>query len=57
MNTIYAPNYTNVFMRKFEGIFIYPNIQSISKFYCGFTDGLFLLTEGSKRELLDFLVS
>ena len=40
MGTICAPNYNKIFMGKFEKIYIYPHINSLSNFYCRFIDNI-----------------
>lgn len=57
INTICVSKYVNAFMEKIERTFIYPYIQPFEKFYHWFIGELLLLTKGSKRELLDFLLS
>ena len=55
METICAPNYANIFMEKFEINFMHPCLQTFSIFYCQFIDDIFLLWDGSKTRLLDFI--
>ena len=38
-----APNYANIFMRKFEKAYIYPYIHSFSNFSCQFIDDIMFL--------------
>ena len=55
MGTVCAPNYANIFMRKFERNFIYPCVQTFSNFYCRYVDDIFLLWNGSETQLFDFI--
>ena len=55
MGSICTPNYANIFMGKFERNFIYPCFPTFSNFYCRFFDDIFLLGNGSKTQLLDFI--
>ena len=55
METICAPNYANTFIGKFEGNFMHPCLQTFSNIYCRFINDIFLLWNGSKTQLLDFI--
>ena len=55
MGTLYAPKYANIFMGKFERNFIYPFLQTFSKFYCWFVVDIFLLWNRSKTPSLNFI--
>ena len=47
MRTICLPNYSDIFMEKFEETYIYPYINSFSNFYCRFIDYIFFLWNGT----------
>ena len=55
MGTICAPNYTNIFMGKFEKTCIYPYTVLFSKFYCQFINGMFFLWNGTVMQLQEFI--
>ena len=55
MRTICAPNYANIFMRKFEKTYIYPYINQFSNFYCRFIDDIFFIWNGTVIQLQEFI--
>ena len=55
MGTIYAPNYANIFMGKFEKTYIYPYINQFSNFYCRFIDHIFFIWNGTVIQLQEFI--
>ena len=55
MSTKCAPSYVNVFMGWIEETFIFPLLTNLSDFYLRFIDGIFLIWNGTKTELDDFL--
>ena len=55
MGTICAPNYSNIFMEKFERNFINPCLKIFSNFCCRFIDDITLPQNVSKTQLLDFI--
>ena len=55
MTTKCAPSYVNVFMGWIEETFIFPLLTNLSDFYLRFIDGIFLIWNGTKTELDDFL--
>lgn len=55
IRTIYTQNYANIFVRNYERNFMYPIFQTFSNFYCQCNDDIFLLWNGSKTHLLDFI--
>jgi len=57
MGTKCAPNYTNIFMRRFEEKFIYPKINGLSILYLKYIDDIFLVWTSSKESLQSFLQS
>ena len=55
MGTKCAPSYVNIFMGWFEEKFIFPLLTNLSNFYLRFTDGIFLIWNGTKTEFDNFL--
>ena len=55
MGTVYAPNYANIFMGKFEKTYIYPYINQFSNFYCRFIDDIFFISNGTVIQLQEFI--
>ena len=55
MGTIYAPNYANIFMGKFEKTYIYPYINLISNCYCRFINDIFFIWNGTVIQLQEFI--
>ena len=56
IGTICAPNQANILMEEIERNFMYPCLQTISNFYHRFIDDIFLLWNGSEKQLLDFII-
>ena len=55
MGTICAPSYATIFLGFFETKYIYPYIRGKCKLYTRFIDDIFLLWNGTEKELLDFV--
>ena len=55
MGTICAPNYTNIFMGKFEKTYIYPYRIQFSNFYCRFFNDIFFIWNGTLIQLQEFI--
>ena len=50
-----APSYANIFMGWFEQKFIFPLLTNLSDFCVCFIDGIFLIWNGIKTELDNFM--
>ena len=54
MGSICSPSYANIFMGDFEFKYIYPLIRSKCKLYTRFIDDIFMIWNGTEKELHDF---
>ena len=55
MGTKCAPTYANLFMGYFENTFNYPHIENKSTLYLRYIDDIFMLWNGTEKELTDFI--
>ena len=55
MATICTPAYSNIFMRKFEKLHMYPYLRNFLTFYSRFIDNIFFLWNGTDFELITFI--
>ena len=54
MGTKCAPSYANLFMGKFEELYIYPRLLNKSRIYLRYIDDLFFIWTGAEKELKHF---
>lgn len=54
MGTKCAPSYANLFMGKFEDLYIYPRLLNKSRIYLRYIDDLFFIWTGTEQELKTF---
>ena len=55
MGTNSALSYANIFMGKFEEIFICPFITNIHKLYLRYIDDIFIVWTGTRQQFIDFI--
>ena len=54
MGTKCVPSYANICMGTFEERYIYPFIESVSRFYMRYIDGNFLIWTGITDQVMKF---
>ena len=52
MSTICAPASANIYVGKFENLYMYPYIKNISTFYCRVIDYIFCSWTGKESEII-----